>query len=73
VDEALVMMTREAAYALNVDDLVGTLEVGKRADLIVLDSSPRVIDAADIPGLRVLATWIGGRVEYCAEESAVCG
>jgi predicted amidohydrolase YtcJ len=73
MDEALVMMTREAAYALNVDDLVGTLEVGKIADLIVLDASPRAIDAADIPGLTVLATWMDGRVEYCAEASTVCG
>jgi predicted amidohydrolase YtcJ len=72
VDEALVMMTREAAYAIGVDDLVGTIEVGKRADLIILDASPRAIDPHQIPDLAVLATWIDGRLEYCVEESGLC-
>ncbi len=35
--EALVMATREGAKALRMDGEIGTLEVGKRADVIVLD------------------------------------
>ncbi|HET7700266.1 MAG TPA: amidohydrolase family protein [Candidatus Limnocylindria bacterium] len=35
--EALVMATREGAKALRMDDEIGTLEVGKRADVVVLD------------------------------------
>jgi predicted amidohydrolase YtcJ len=73
VDEALVMMTREAAYALGIDDLVGTLEVGKRADLIVLDASPRAIDPSEIADLVVRMTVIDGRIEYCDDQSGLCG
>ena len=40
--------TATAAEALGLDDQVGTLEVGKRADCIVLDADPR----ADIRALR---------------------
>lgn len=35
--DALVMATREGAKALRMDDEIGTLEVGKRADLVILD------------------------------------
>ena len=40
--------TATAAEALGLDDQVGTLEVGKRADCIILDADPR----ADIRALR---------------------
>ncbi len=38
-EQALVMATRGAAEALGIDHLVGTLEVGKRADIIVIDTA----------------------------------
>jgi imidazolonepropionase-like amidohydrolase len=38
--EALVVSTRQAAQAMGVDELVGTLEAGKEADLLVLDGDP---------------------------------
>jgi len=36
--DALVMATREGARALRLDGEIGTLEAGKRADLVVLDA-----------------------------------
>lgn len=70
VDEALVMMTREAAYALHVDDRVGTLEVGKRADLIVFDADPRTVDPYAITGISLLATWSDGELMYCRDPGS---
>ena len=35
--QVLEMATREGAKALGIDEEVGTLEAGKRADLVVLD------------------------------------
>lgn len=35
--QALLMATREGARALNLDDKVGTLEVGKKADIVLID------------------------------------
>lgn len=38
--EAIVMATKSAAELLRMDHFVGTVEVGKQADLLVLDSDP---------------------------------
>jgi len=46
--DAIVAATRNAARALGWDSWMGTLEKGKVADLIVLDSNP-------LQNLRVLA------------------
>jgi len=37
---ALTMATRMGAHALHIGDITGSLEVGKRADLILVDTSP---------------------------------
>ncbi len=53
LDEALAMYTRDAAAVLGCDGETGTLEVGKRADVVVVD---------DLGGASaaVRATWIAG-------------
>jgi imidazolonepropionase-like amidohydrolase len=38
--EALKSATSTAAYALGLDDLIGTIEPGKLADLLVVDGDP---------------------------------
>jgi imidazolonepropionase-like amidohydrolase len=38
--QALVSATSTAAYALGLDDLIGTVEPGKLADLVVVDGDP---------------------------------
>ncbi|MGE0554491.1 MAG: amidohydrolase family protein [Gemmatimonadales bacterium] len=40
--EALAAATRNAARAFGMEDSLGTLEAGKRADLVVLDADPLV-------------------------------
>jgi len=40
--QALQMVTREAARALRLDEEIGTIEPGKRADLILLAEDPLV-------------------------------
>jgi imidazolonepropionase-like amidohydrolase len=54
---ALVATTRTAAELLGVDDELGTLEVGKRADIVVVDGDPLEVEKlAD----RVEAVWKDG-------------
>jgi predicted amidohydrolase YtcJ len=56
--------TINAAYELHQDDVAGSLEVGKFADLIVLDRNPLSVPAEEIAGTRVLETVVGGEVVY---------
>ena len=39
-NDVLVMATSNAARAIGIEDEVGTVEVGKRADLLVVDGRP---------------------------------
>jgi imidazolonepropionase-like amidohydrolase len=59
--EAIVCATRNNAAVLGLQDEIGTLEVGKQADLIVVDGDP----LADIALLRdrerILAVYKGGQ------------
>ena len=66
VEEALPMMTVEGAYALFLEEEVGSIRPGKYADLIILSGNPTKVDANDIIDIKVLMTMIGGHVEYCA-------
>src|SRR3954469_10156003 len=51
-DGALAMATREGARALRIDGEVGALEVGKRADVIVID--PSRLAAGGDPATRIV-------------------
>jgi predicted amidohydrolase YtcJ len=69
VDEALPMMTINATYALFRDKEVGSLEVGKYADLIVLTGNPLTTTPEALKDLNVLLTMVSGRVVYCAANN----
>jgi predicted amidohydrolase YtcJ len=56
--------TIDAAYELHQDDITGSIEVGKFADLIVVDRNPLKIPAEDIANVHVLETVIGGQAVY---------
>jgi len=66
VEQALPMMTTEAAYALFREQEVGSLKAGKFADVIILSDSPLAVDPEQIKDIEVWMTMIGGQVEYCA-------
>ena len=63
---ALRAITMNAAYTLRQETRLGSLEVGKLADLIVLDRNFFTIPAEEIANIRVLQTVVGGRVVYQA-------
>jgi predicted amidohydrolase YtcJ len=73
VEEALRLMTLGSAYALHREREVGSLEVGKYADLAVLSQDPRAVEPAQLESTEVLMTMVGGRIEFCHEAFvAVC-
>ncbi|MCG7595830.1 amidohydrolase [Mycobacterium sp. PSTR-4-N] len=64
VAEAVHANTLGAAHQLRLDDQVGSLEVGKRADLIVLDRNLLEIDPHDIHAATVTTTMMNGTVVH---------
>lgn len=65
-DDVLRAATINAAYELHEDDATGSLEVGKFADLIVLDRDPLKVPPEEIAKTQVLETVVGGQVVYHA-------
>ena len=66
VEQAVAAYTRGGAYAAFAEDRVGTLAVGKLADLVVLSQDPFAVAPEAISRTRALATWVGGRLVYRA-------
>ena len=63
-EAVLRAITINSAYELHQDQETGSLEVGKLADLIVLDRNPLKIPHEDIANTKVLKTVVGGKVVY---------
>ena len=61
VDDAIRAVTIDAAYQMMSDDKIGSLEVGKLADFVVLEKNPRATFAEQIGDIKVLQTWVGGK------------
>ena len=62
--EALHSFTLAAAYAAHQEERLGSLERGKWADFIVVDRDYFEIPAGEIDDIRVLQTWVGGKLVY---------
>jgi len=62
--DALYMYTLAGAYLTFEEHLKGSLEVGKLADLVVLDADPLNCPESEIKEIAVLATLVGGRITY---------
>jgi hypothetical protein len=60
-------VTMNSAYELHQEDVTGSIEVGKFADLIVLDRNVMKIPAEEIAATQVLETVVGGQVVYQSE------
>ena len=64
LEEAVNAYTMGAAKMLGIDDQVGSIEVGKKADTILLSQNLFEIDADDIPKTKVLATMMDGKIVH---------
>jgi predicted amidohydrolase YtcJ len=60
VESAIRALTSEAAWQLFSEHEIGSLEVGKLADLVILEEDPRRVDHEAIRNIRVLETWMNG-------------
>jgi predicted amidohydrolase YtcJ len=59
--EAIRAVTIDAAWQCHLDDVCGSLEVGKSADLVVLERDPTTVSPDTLRSIRVHSTWLGGQ------------
>ena len=64
VEEALKIYTINGAYASFEEDIKGSIQVGKLADLVVLDADPTQVDPMTIKDISVERTIVGGVTVY---------
>jgi predicted amidohydrolase YtcJ len=62
VEEALRMYTVNGAYASFEENIKGSIEVGKIADITVLSSDPQTVQPDKISAITVEMTILGGQV-----------
>jgi predicted amidohydrolase YtcJ len=66
--ESLVRgFTIDAAYQLHLEDQIGSIEVGKKADLVVLDQDIFQVDPYAIHETEVVLTIMDGQVVYAPD------
>lgn len=69
VEEALRLITIDAAYATFQERMTGSITPGKYADVVVLTENPLTVDPGDLLKIKVWMTVVGGRIEYLRDGS----
>ena len=67
LDQALKASTLDSAYVLDLERSTGSLEVGKLADIVVLEKDLYKIPPSDISTTKVKLTMMNGKVTYRPE------
>lgn len=68
LEDMIRSFTYNGAYANFLEDEIGSLEVGKRADLIVLEKNLFEIPVEEITKTKVMQTMVAGNVVYQAAD-----
>jgi predicted amidohydrolase YtcJ len=68
IDRALAAGTSGVAYQAFAERDWGELAAGMSADLVWLDGDPRATPSLGIPALRVLETYLRGKIVFSARD-----
>ena len=66
LENMIAASTLNGAYANFLDEYIGSIEVGKLADLIVLDQNLFEVEVEEIPNTRIVMTFFEGKQIYSA-------
>ena len=69
LEQSLRAYTLNAAYQLGREKYIGSLEVGKDADVIILDQNPFNVSAYDLHKMEVIRTFSKGKTVYQRERN----
>ena len=69
LEDALRIMTWNGARLMGQGDKVGTIEVGKEADLVVTSQNPFDVASTEVHRTKVEMTFIAGERVYTAGEN----
>lgn len=64
VYDSVCMFSKDIAYANGEDDLMGTIEVGKFADMVVIDRDIFNIPEDELKDVQALNTYLAGRETF---------
>lgn len=64
LDQALCAITINAAHQIGMGDRIGSLEKGKDADLVILESNPYDTQAEKLGSIKISETWVAGEQKY---------
>ncbi len=64
VEAALRAVTIDAAWQCRADEVTGSIEIGKYADLVLLEEEPTAVDPITIQDTAVSQTRLGGAVRF---------
>jgi len=61
LEQAIAAYTRGSAYAGFAENKIGSLDPGKWADFIIVDTDPAKVDPQTLARTKVLETWVAGK------------
>ncbi len=64
LDQALKAYTIDSAYVLGLEDKIGSLKVGKLADIVIIDKDLHKIAPKDISTTKVDLTMMNGKITH---------
>lgn len=64
VEEALKGITIYAAYQYKVEDILGSITEGKKADFVALDRNPLMVEPDELKLIKVERVWVDGEIAW---------
>lgn len=68
-EAALAAYTTGAAWAAFGEGRIGRIAIGQRADFLLVDRDPMLAAPSELRAIKVLQTWVGGKLVYQAPET----
>lgn len=64
IEQAIRAITIDAAWQLRLEDKIGSIEVGKFADLVILEENPLEAAPENLKDIKVIATMMDGKYTF---------